>query len=307
MNSQKRYSPEVRERAVRMVLEHQDEYESQWAAMGSIAEKQTEIKDEAIAESKAAATTMVATTWGVAGVSVLLGAGIAFWLIRSISGGLGRVVRYAERVAEKDLTAGSLDVTSNDEIGRLAESMVSVHGVLRQVLGDVARATREVAGAATQISASNEHMATGMVEQTREIEQICGAVTQMSASVEEVAGRAGAASENAKTSGESAREGGQIVERTIGGMRAIDEAVSGGAASVQELGRRSEQIGAIIETINDIAEQTNLLALNAAIEAARHDGWANPSSVHAAGRAARAHFEQARERITVDSSRLTLA
>ena len=35
----KKFSPEVRERAVRMVFEHQDQYESQWAAMGSIAEK----------------------------------------------------------------------------------------------------------------------------------------------------------------------------------------------------------------------------------------------------------------------------
>jgi transposase len=35
----KKFSPEVRERAVRMVFEHQDEYESQWAAMASIAEK----------------------------------------------------------------------------------------------------------------------------------------------------------------------------------------------------------------------------------------------------------------------------
>jgi transposase len=39
MSTSKKYSPEVRERAVRMVFEHQDEYESQWAAIGSIAEK----------------------------------------------------------------------------------------------------------------------------------------------------------------------------------------------------------------------------------------------------------------------------
>jgi len=39
MNKSTRYSPEVRERAVRMVFEHQGEYESQWAAIGSIAAK----------------------------------------------------------------------------------------------------------------------------------------------------------------------------------------------------------------------------------------------------------------------------
>ena len=39
MNRSKRYSPEIRERAVRMVFEHQSEYESEWAAMCSISSK----------------------------------------------------------------------------------------------------------------------------------------------------------------------------------------------------------------------------------------------------------------------------
>ena len=70
-------------------------------------------------------------------------------------------------------------------------------------------------------------------------------------------------------SGRTAEEGGGVVEQTVTGMNAISEAVSASADSVRELGARGEQIGQVIEVINDIADQTNLLALNAAIEAAR--------------------------------------
>ena len=63
--------------------------------------------------------------------------------------------------------------------------------------------------------------------------------------------------------------GAMAVDETGGGMRRIKTSVEVTAARVAELGAKGEQIGVIVETIDDIAEQTNLLALNAAIEAAR--------------------------------------
>jgi methyl-accepting chemotaxis protein len=67
----------------------------------------------------------------------------------------------------------------------------------------------------------------------------------------------------------SAKEGGHVVEETIHGMNRIAEVVRKSADTVQALGKSSDQIGEIVQVIDDIADQTNLLALNAAIEAAQ--------------------------------------
>jgi methyl-accepting chemotaxis protein len=108
-----------------------------------------------------------------------------------------------------------------------------------------------------------------MKEQNEMITQISAAVEEMSASVVGVASNSAAAAKSAANSGDVAVRGGDVVSQTIAGMETISTAVNSTSESVTELGKRGEQIGAIIEVINDIADQTNLLALNAAIEAAR--------------------------------------
>ena len=77
------------------------------------------------------------------------------------------------------------------------------------------------------------------------------------------------AAEGAQLASKTASDGAAIVERTVAVMSQIAEKVQESARTVESLGSRSDQIGAIIGTIEDIADQTNLLALNAAIEAAR--------------------------------------
>jgi len=66
-----------------------------------------------------------------------------------------------------------------------------------------------------------------------------------------------------------AEQGAQVIQETAREMRLIAESIGSSASLVGQLGDRSEQITAIVNTIRGIADQTNLLALNAAIEAAR--------------------------------------
>jgi methyl-accepting chemotaxis protein len=66
-----------------------------------------------------------------------------------------------------------------------------------------------------------------------------------------------------------AEHGTQVIQETTAEMRRIADNIGASARLVGQLGQRSEQITAIVNTIRGIADQTNLLALNAAIEAAR--------------------------------------
>jgi methyl-accepting chemotaxis protein len=205
----------------------------------------------------------------VAGVAIVFGVAIAWWIARSIARGITRLTSDIEAIRESNDLTKRADTSTGDELAIVATGFNSFIESLQKVVGDVVGTSNQVAAAATQIAASAEEMASGLKKQEEQSVQVSAALQETSSSVVEVARKSADTAQASKRSGEEASEGGKVVAETVEQMHAISEQVEGSAKAIEALGKKSDEIGQIIGVINDIADQTNLLALNAVIEAAR--------------------------------------
>jgi len=188
--------------------------------------------------------------------------------MRTIIGVVRQGTKVLGIISSGDLTARMEGEFKNNYAGYQGQ-INSVGESLENIVRKVTDAVTATASASSQISASSEEMAAGSQEQSAQAGEVATAVGQMTSTILETSKNANNAAENAKNAGIVAKEGGRVVDETVKGMIRIAEVVKKSAETVQALGKSSDQIGEIVQVIDDIADQTNLLALNAAIEAAR--------------------------------------
>lgn len=220
---------------------------------------------------------------------------------------VGRVAEAADRVdAAASLIASVSDevvTASGDQAGRIEEAkslMVRITGQVAEVsdsaralnvsveessssilelgaAGDELNETASVlSGKVDEVSSSIEQMVRS-VKQVRAVGDGLGdAAQETSSSMEEMASAMRAVDNTAAMTAELSREvvdsaeSGQLkVSQTIEGMQAIRDATDSAEGVIRGLGARTEEIGAILDVIDDVADETNLLALNAAIIAAQ--------------------------------------
>ncbi|SDP59318.1 methyl-accepting chemotaxis protein [Selenomonas ruminantium] len=170
-----------------------------------------------------------------------------------------------------------------DEIGEMSRALHTLQSHVSEMMRQIIDSSQQVAASSQQLTNSSEQSAevSGSVadsivnvagscsEQFTEVENASTNIESLSESMErfkktiEHAGKVVAEAKGQADSGEKAVTG------AVRQMELIEQSVSQSAQVIEELGRESDKIGAIVDAISEIAEQTNLLALNAAIEAAR--------------------------------------
>ena len=198
------------------------------------------------------------------GLAVLLG----LMIFRSISKPLAKVMDVLAMVASGDLKVRS-GLDSRDEMGHLARGVDQMAEKLAGAIGKLTTSSLQVAVVANHVHKLANGLSKNSEILASQSTTIATASEEMAATSSDIARNCIDAVQEGREATEVAASGAQVVDQTVTGMARIAERVQGSAKIVEELGRRSNQIGEIIGTIEDIADQTNLLALNAAIEAAR--------------------------------------
>lgn len=226
------------------------------------------LNDASYTQSISASQRVLVILVGVIIFSLLAAIVLSYLINRGILAPIRGTVVVIESMAGGDLTK-RIDVSSSDEIGNMARHINGFVDSLQETFRSFANNALKLASASSELSNTSQQMMRGVADQSNRSSQIATSSSQMSQTVMDIAKNASDIAASASETTQMAKEGEQLVDRSVTEVNEIATTVSTSAGMIESLGERSKQIGEIVNVIKDIADQTNLLALNAAIEAAR--------------------------------------
>ena len=168
-------------------------------------------------------------------------------------------------------TAENVDVLA-DSSEASSSSILELNAIIEEIAENVeqlASAVEDTTSSISQMNSSIHQVKENVEHLSVAADETASSITEMDATIKQVEGNAEDSAELAESFAADATRGLEAVNHTIEAIQKVQVSSHGAAQVMESLGVRIEEIGKILNVIDDVAEQTNLLALNAAIIAAQ--------------------------------------
>ncbi|WP_446697400.1 methyl-accepting chemotaxis protein [Vibrio agarivorans] len=181
---------------------------------------------------------------------------------------INQLLNKLKRISEGDLTQ-FVGLKRDDEIGQLSKGLAAMQSTMRETLTLSLETAEKASALSESIASTSEETSTSIASQNQQLEQLSTAMTEMSSTIKDVARNAEQTSERTDQVSQEALLGRESMNSTLGAVTTISSSITETSELMAELKQGVDNIGAVVQVIQEVSEQTNLLALNAAIEAAR--------------------------------------
>lgn len=232
--------------------------------------KALELANQKADEAEAFAKKAITVNISLVVILSIIVCSLIYFISRMITTALEKVADAMADIGEGEGDLISrLDEVGNDEITNVARGFNKFVSKIHSAISDTKSATSMLAGQAAELSQIANTTSIDIEQQSSETELVASAITEMSASSKQVAELTNNAMAAVRSAQEDTANGKKSVEDSRETINVLADEIKGATDSITQLKENSENIGSVLDVINNIAAQTNLLALNAAIEAAR--------------------------------------
>ncbi|MEO6772906.1 MAG: CHASE3 domain-containing protein [Kofleriaceae bacterium] len=165
-------------------------------------------------------------------------------------------------------TSTATSVIAYSSVAAIVLVLVGAWILISSLTRQLGRSARDLQSSSAELQAAANQQASGSAEQATAMAEIATTISELLATSRQIAESSQRVAQIASETGGAARSGNAVIKRSNEATSAVRRQVDQIVSHMLDLGKKAQQVGAVLDIVSELAEQTNILAINATIEAA---------------------------------------